>query len=107
LALLKGLEIGYCCVDQPRISSLVPPVAPYTADPAYVRFHGRNAAKWFHHDEPYERYDYTYSDEEPEPWKQKIETLNTQTRTVLLYANNHWKGRSINTVRQLKLLLDL
>jgi uncharacterized protein YecE (DUF72 family) len=39
---LRALDFGFCCVDQPRFKSLVPPVAVATGPVAYVRFHGRN-----------------------------------------------------------------
>ncbi|MHB9032497.1 MAG: DUF72 domain-containing protein [Anaerolineae bacterium] len=105
MARLKELQIAYCCVDQPRLSTLVPPVAVVTADLAYVRLHGRNAAKWFQHQEAWQRYDYSYTAEELEPWKEKIQTMEKQAPTVLIYANNHWKGQAINTANQLKLML--
>lgn len=105
MARLKEMQMAYCCVDQPRISALVPPVAAVTANLAYVRFHGRNAAKWFAHEEAWQRYDYTYTVEELQPWKEKIEVMEQQAPTVLIYANNHWKGQAINTAKQLKLML--
>ena len=39
---LRALNFGFCCVDQPRFRSLVPPVAVVTGPVAYARFHGRN-----------------------------------------------------------------
>jgi uncharacterized protein YecE (DUF72 family) len=105
MARLKEMQMAFCCVDQPRISTLVPPVAVVTANLAYVRLHGRNAAKWFAHEEAWQRYDYTYKVEELEPWKEKIEAMEQQAPTVLIYANNHWKGQAIDTAKQLKLML--
>jgi len=105
MARLKELQIAYCCVDQPRLSSLVPPVAAVTANLAYVRLHGRNAAKWFQHQEAWQRYDYTYSAEELAPWVEKVQKMEKEAPTVLIYANNHWKGQAINTAAQLKLML--
>ena len=55
--LLRRLGVAFCCVDEPRLRGLVPPVAQATADLAYVRFHGRNAQKWWEHEQAYERYD--------------------------------------------------
>ena len=57
---LRRQGVGFCCVDEPRLPGLIPPVAEATSEIAYVRFHGRNAAKWWEHKEAYERYDYTY-----------------------------------------------
>jgi uncharacterized protein YecE (DUF72 family) len=105
MARLKEMQMAYCCVDQPRLSTLVPPVAAVTSNLAYVRFHGRNAAKWFVNDEVWQRYDYTYTAEELAPWKDKIEVMEQQAPTVLLYTNNHWKGQAIDTAKQLKMML--
>jgi uncharacterized protein YecE (DUF72 family) len=103
---LRGLNIGYCCVDEPHLPNLIPPVAEVTSNIAYVRFHGRNAAKWWQHEEAYERYDYTYSQEELEEWIPKIKGLESHSEKTFIFANNHWKGQSVDTIRQLKLMLD-
>ncbi len=103
--LLKKQDLGFCCVDEPRLKGLLPPVARATAEIAYVRFHGRNAQKWWHHDEAYERYDYTYKPEELEEWTPKIEQLDEQAEKTFVFANNHYRGQGIDTARQLKLML--
>ena len=103
--LLRSLELGFCCVDQPRFANLVPPVAVATSAIGYVRFHGRNAAKWWRHEHAWERYDYTYARDELVPWAPKIQRLAETTRVTFVYANNHWVGQAIDTARQLRLLL--
>lgn len=105
-ALLRSLELGFCCVDQPQLKGLLPPVAESTASVAYVRFHGRNAAKWWQHDEAWERYNYSYSREELQEWLPKIEKLNRAAETTYIFTNNHYQGQAVDTARQLKLLLE-
>jgi uncharacterized protein YecE (DUF72 family) len=105
--LLRELGLGYCCVDEPRLPGLVPPIARATSDIGYVRFHGRNRAKWWEHDEAWERYDYAYSRDELEPWADKIRSLAEQTRETFVLANNHWQGQAVDTARQLRMLLQL
>src|SRR5436189_199043 len=51
--LLRELELGFCCVDEPRLKGLMPPVVTATSPIGYVRFHGRNAAKWWQHEQAY------------------------------------------------------
>lgn len=46
-AWLRERDLGYCAVDEPQLAGLVPPVTMVTAEDAYVRFHGRNAANWW------------------------------------------------------------
>ena len=103
---LKRLGVGYCCVDEPKLRGLMPTTAAATANPAYVRFHGRNAAKWYNHDRPEERYDYTYRSEELKEWVPKIEKLESETGKVLVFFNNHFKGQAVDAAGALKGLLD-
>ena len=105
--LLQELGMGFCCVDEPRLRGLIPPIARTTSSAvAYVRFHGRNAEKWWRHEEPWERYDYTYSDDELREWLPKIRDLSVDAEVVYCFANNHWEGQSVTTARQLGLLLS-
>ena len=105
--LLRELGLGFCCVDEPRLKGLMPPVAVATGPVAYVRFHGRNAKKWWRHTEAWERYDYSYSDQELQEWEPKIRALDGQVQKTFLFANNHWQGQAVGTARQLRLLLGL
>jgi len=92
-------------VDEPRFKCLMPPIAAVTAPVAYVRFHGRNAQKWWKHEHAYERYDYAYSDEELREWVPKIEKLAAEAQITFAFANNHFQGKAITTAQQLKMLL--
>ena len=103
---LRAMGLGFCCVDQPRFKSLVPPVAVATGSVAYVRFHGRNYAKWWRHQEAWERYDYTYTDDELGEWVPKIRELDVEAPLTLVYMNNHWQGQAVGTARQLRMLME-
>ena len=67
--------LGYCCVDKPRLRGLMPPLAVATSEVGYVRFHVRNAAKWWQHEESWERYDYLYTEDERQEWAPRIHAL--------------------------------
>ncbi len=99
--LLRSNQLGFCSVDEP----FFPRVAEVTGPVAYVRFHGRNYKKWWKHDQPYERYDYTYNKEELEEWTPKIEGMEQMAEKTFVFANNHYRGQGIDTARQLKLML--
>jgi len=103
---LRALKLGFCCVDEPRLHNLMPPVAVATGPVAYVRFHGRNAKKWWQHEEAWERYDYTYADEELAEWLPKVRQLDAEAPLTLVYMNNHWQGQAVGSVRQFKRLLE-
>jgi len=105
--LLRELQMGFCCVDEPRLKGLIPPIAKATGPVAYVRFHGRNSAKWWQHEQAWERYDYSYTPEELAEWLPKLKSLDAEAPLTLVYTNNHWRGQAVDTARQLKLMLDL
>jgi len=102
---LRRIEVGYCCVDEPRLDGLMPPLSAATGAPGYVRFHGRNAAKWFEHDRPEERYDYRYPAAELEEWVPKIRRLDEQLDKVLVFFNNHFQGKAVDAAKLLERLL--
>lgn len=99
-------DVAFCCVDEPRLPGLIPPVARVTAKTGYVRFHGRNAEKWWRHQHAYERYDYTYSVEELREWAPKIKQIDQAAEKTFVFANNHWRGQAVDTIRTLKTMLD-
>jgi len=103
---LRSIDIGFCCVDEPRLPNLMPPIAEITGKTAYVRFHGRNKEKWWEHENAYERYDYTYSAEELVEWVPKIKKLDASAERTFLFANNHWRGQAIDTIRQIRMMLE-
>jgi uncharacterized protein YecE (DUF72 family) len=107
LELLRRLDFGYCCVDEPKLPGLMPPLVVATGPIAYVRFHGRNSAKWYNHKEPWERYDYTYSMDELREWIPRLRSLDAVASLTLVYFNNHFVGQSVSAARDLsQLLLD-
>ena len=103
---LRHQDLGFCCVDEPQLPNLLPPVAEVTGKISYVRFHGRNSAKWWQHEQAYERYDYSYTPQELNEWVPKIRKLDSVTEKTFVFANNHWRGQAIGTIRQLRLMLD-
>ncbi|MEW6182094.1 MAG: DUF72 domain-containing protein [Bacillota bacterium] len=97
--LLRSLNFAYVCVDEPRLKGLVGPVAVRTASFGYVRFHGRNAAKWWKHGQPWERYDYLYSDAELTEWIPGVQAVARETDRVFIAFNNHPRGQAVQNAR--------
>ena len=62
--------------------------------------------KWWRRDEAWERYDYTYGDEELQEWIPKIRQLNEEAPLTLVYMNNHWQVQAVGTARWLKMLVE-
>lgn len=65
---LRALSIGYVCVDAPRLRGLPGGAVQATSPVTYVRFHGRNAATWWEHEEAWQRYDYLYTEQKLSEW---------------------------------------
>ncbi len=105
--LLRGLNLGFCSVDEPRLPGLMPPVAVATGPVAYVRFHGRNAARWYDHQEAWQRYDYAYSLDELREWVPRLRQLDRAAPLTLVYFNNHHNGQAVRSARDLGQLLLL
>jgi len=104
-ALLRELGAAYCCVDEPRLPNLPPPVVRATAPLAYVRFHGRNRKTWWAHAEAWERYDYLYSEAELREWAPRIKTLAETAETCYAFFNNHARGQAVTNAQMLAGLL--
>jgi uncharacterized protein YecE (DUF72 family) len=106
LSMLREWEVGFCNVDMPKLPGLVPKTAFVTSPVAYVRFHGRNAAKWWEHTHAWERYDYMYSAAELEEWMDHLLQMKEQAEKLFVFANNHWQGQAVATARQIRMLLE-
>jgi uncharacterized protein YecE (DUF72 family) len=104
--LLRRLGLAYCCVDEPDLPNLPPPVVRASAPIAYVRFHGRNRQKWWAHTEAWERYDYLYTEAELQEWVPKIRSLAEATRTCYAFFNNHARGQAVTNAQMLIALLS-
>jgi uncharacterized protein YecE (DUF72 family) len=104
--LLARLELGYCCVDEPRLRGLVSPRAEVTGPVTYVRFHGRNYDTWWGKDkESWERYDYLYTDAELSEWLPKVEVMAQGSDRTYVIFNNHYKGQAPTNARTFEQML--
>ncbi|MBE0465978.1 MAG: DUF72 domain-containing protein [Candidatus Desulforudis sp.] len=102
---LRRLNLGIVCVDEPRLPGLVPPFATATTPTGYIRFHGRNAAKWYTHRHAYERYDYLYPEAELAEWLPRIQKLKRKTQRIFIVFNNHFGGQAVINARMMRALL--
>jgi uncharacterized protein YecE (DUF72 family) len=106
---LRAHHIGYCAVDEPRLPGLVPPVTMVTAEDAYVRFHGRNAANWWGGGDRAggsgDRYDYDYPEPELKEWVRKVAELAEQARRTYLFFNNCHAGQAARNAKLMQELL--
>jgi len=101
---LKERGIGFCGVDEPQFSSLLPPVVRATSKIGYLRFHGRNYKEWWS-GEKERRYDYLYTEEELRDWLPKMKSLEGETETTFVFMNNCFQAKAAVNALQLKGLL--
>lgn len=105
--MLKSAGLGFCCVDEPRLRGLFPPLAVYTSPLAYVRFHGRNAKSWWNHTEASERYNYMYTRDELTDWVPKIQDLDCNAEHTFVFFNNCHAGQAATNAEMMESLLGL
>jgi uncharacterized protein YecE (DUF72 family) len=105
--LLAELNLGFCCVDEPRLKGLMPPLVLASGNIGYVRFHGRNAAKWWTHDVASERYDYLYNEAELTEWAEKIKRLAGEVEKTYVFFNNCHAGQAASNAEQMLGLLGV
>ncbi|MBN2382194.1 DUF72 domain-containing protein [bacterium] len=106
-ALLEELGMGFCCVDEPALSGLMPRLVRLTSQIGYIRFHGRNATQWWHHEHAWERYHYSYTESELIEWVPAIHQLDQHAGKVFVFANNHYNGHAATNSLMLKDLLGI
>jgi uncharacterized protein YecE (DUF72 family) len=99
----KKNQIGYCCVDEPKLKGLIPPQDISTTNIGYVRFHGRNAQSWWDSSKG-DRYDYLYKEEELKEWLERIKNLGKNTSKTYLFFNNCHQG---NAVKNAKMFIEM
>lgn len=102
-AFLEEIGIGFCNIDQPRVSYSLRPTQRVTSPVGYVRLHGRNAATWFREDAGRDaRYDYLYADEELEEIGEIAQAIARRASETYLITNNHFRGQAVVNALQLQ-----
>jgi uncharacterized protein YecE (DUF72 family) len=107
LDFLRSEGLGFCCVDEPRLKGLMPPLCAATSGIGYVRLHGRNKAKWWKHEHAHERYDYLYSPAELREWLPKAQSLAAQTEKTFVFFNNHFEAKAVTNAQQFREMLGI
>jgi uncharacterized protein YecE (DUF72 family) len=106
IELLKKENMGFVCVDEPKIKGLIGTTLAVTSKISYIRMHGRNKEKWYSN-EGSERYNYLYSKEELSEWLPRIHQVKNYSDITIIDFNNHPIGRAIQNARELKELLQI
>lgn len=96
LDLLNSHEASWVQIDEPKFQfSIRQNLLPNLKGVYYIRLHGRNAAQWWRHDTPDDRYNYCYSDAELQEFSGALGAVRTIVKKAYLYTNNHYSAKSV------------
>lgn len=105
--LLERRVVGFCNIDQPVIGRSIAPTDEATGPIGYVRLHGRNYQDWFREDAGRDaRYDYLYSNDELDPWMDKISEISDNASETYVITNNHFRGQAVVNALQIRSRLE-
>ena len=94
--MLKHYNIAAVMTDSPEKENLqFLSRITITADHSFLRFHGRNTKGHYW-------YNYLYSEQELQPWVDKVDQIRKQTKTPRVYFNNHYGGKAVVNALQFK-----
>ena len=107
LAWLTELNVGLCNIDQPLLGRALRPAAHATSRVGYVRLHGRNYKQWFAETANVrDRYDYLYTPEELEKWKDRTIEIAGHADKTFVVTNNHNLGKGAVNALELIAMLE-
>ncbi len=94
-ALLAAHGAAWVQIDEPKFRlSIRQDFGANVPGAYYMRLHGRNAAAWWQHAHPADRYDYLYSAAELEPVSRTVAEASRQARKLRVYLNNHFEAKA-------------
>jgi len=107
-AQLAARQAAWVLIDEPKFATsvrqnLAPDLGTGSSSGlAYIRLHGRNAARWWEHDASEDRYNYLYSPEELAPFAEVAQESARTRQRVLMYLNNHFSAKAAANAAVLK-----
>jgi uncharacterized protein YecE (DUF72 family) len=97
--------VAFCNIDQPLLGKAVVPSDLVTSPVGYVRLHGRNYDQWFDSDSGADRYNYLYTHDELQKWKQRVDVISGKAQKTFVVTNNHFEGKAAVNALQLRSML--
>jgi uncharacterized protein YecE (DUF72 family) len=94
--LLEEYRASEVLIDEPKFKTSIRQAEETIGEVLYFRAHGRNAKKWWHATESWDRYDYLYSREEIQEHARKIKSAARKPGIKAIYGlyNNHARANA-------------
>jgi uncharacterized protein YecE (DUF72 family) len=106
LRLLNEHDAAFVQIDEPKFkTSIRQNQLPNITSFYYLRAHGRNWKKWWHHEHKDERYDYLYKPAEIQEFGETLKAVKKIVRKAYGYMNNHADAKSVANAIELKQFL--
>lgn len=106
LNLLNQHDAAFVQIDEPKFkTSIRQNQLPNITSFYYLRAHGRNAKKWWHHEHKDERYDYLYKPDEIQAFGETLKAVKKIVPKAYAYMNNHADAKSVANAIELKQFL--
>jgi uncharacterized protein YecE (DUF72 family) len=104
-ALLDEHGATWVQIDEPKFRFSIRQDPSRAQGPAfYLRLHGRNAAQWWDHESPDDRYNYLYIPEELHTFADAAQRAGERGKAYV-YLNNHFAAKAVVNATVLKHLL--
>ena len=101
--LLNDAGAAWVQIDEPKFRfSIRQNRLPNVKGFYYMRLHGRNAAQWWKHDQPEDRYNYLYSADELKDISETAGAARRIVKKAYLYTNNHFSAKSVANATMIK-----
>jgi len=96
-------------IDEPKFRDSIRQDLVSTAGALYLRFHGRQAEKWWHHEHRNERYDYLYTREEIRPYAIRLQEVAKEKaiQKAYVFFNNHPNAKAVANAVMLRAELNV
>jgi len=97
-------QLDLVAVDVPDIPGLYPRGLVRSGPRVYVRFHSRQARKWYQSDK--QRYDFDFSEAALREWTDALGGIGASVDKVLLLFNNCYRGQAAKNAEQMRVLVE-
>jgi uncharacterized protein YecE (DUF72 family) len=109
LDVLKEFKAIPAFIDEPKFHDSIRQILQPAGGVLYLRFHGRQAEKWWRHEHRNERYDYLYSKEELAPYTVRLkEAVDEKAiQRAYIFFNNHPGAKAVANAMMLRAGLEI